>query len=282
MSLRFAIIGNPVTHSLSPVLHSAAFRALDIDATYERFTVTLEGLPQAWEEQLRPRFEGFNVTLPLKRAVVPLLDRVEDLAASVGAVNTVIRVEGRMVGTNTDILGIRESLKPFLHELRRQPAVVIGAGGTARSATAALAMDMEPSQLTYLVRDLTRASAVASLASSLLASPVGILQLESPESHRALANAAVIVQTTPVGMAPDITRTPVPTFRGFHRDQVAFDVIYRPVETEFMRQAASAGCRVVGGLDLFLLQGAAAFERWLGRPMPLGAVRPAVLAALSS
>ncbi len=282
MPARFAIIGHPVTHSLSPILHGAAFRALGIDATYDRLTIRTEDLTVAWEEQLRPHYNGFNVTLPLKSAVIPLLDSVEELAAAVGAVNTVTRLGDQLRGTNTDILGIRASLAPFIAQIRHIPAVVIGAGGTARSVTAAMASDVHPSHLTFLVRDLQRASDVAALASSLLSCPVEVSTLESPTAHIALSKAGLIVQTTPVGMAPEIERTPAPSFTGFRPEQVVFDVIYRPLETVFLRRAASAGCRVIGGLELFLLQGAAAFEQWLGRPMPLEAVRPAVAAAVAS
>ena len=282
MPLRFAIIGDPVVHSLSPLLHATAFRALGIDAEYGRIRIAQDEIKDVWARTLLPDYDGFNVTLPLKESVLPLLDTVDELAASVGAVNTVSRVDGRLHGTNTDILGIRGTLAPAMELIRHQPAVLIGAGGTSRSATAALAADIHPSKLTFLVRDPRRGRDVATLARSLLSCSVQILRLGTSEAFSSLSEARLIVQTTPVGMVPESGLDPVQDFQGFHRDQVVFDVIYRPLQTAMLRRAATAGSRVLGGLELFLLQGAAAFQLWTRRTLPLDVVRPVILEALSA
>ncbi len=282
VALRFAIIGDPVEHSMSPLLHGTAFRALGIDASYERIRIPKEDLNSVWVERLRHDLDGWNVTLPLKEAILPLLDEVDELATSVGAVNTVRRTSNRLVGTNTDILGIQHTLAPTLGSIRREAVVVIGAGGTARSVTAALAADVHPSRVAFVVREPARAESVAALARTLLSCPVQIVRSDSDAGNAVLAEARLIVQSTPVGMSPEVSRDPVPAFNTFRRDQVVFDVIYRPLETAFLRRAALAGCRVLTGLDLFLHQGAAAFQIWTGRPMPLDAVRPSILAALSA
>jgi shikimate dehydrogenase len=280
MTYRYAIIGDPIGHSLSPILHGAAFTALGIDATYESILVRPEDLRNTIAGRLSSEFDGFNVTLPHKSAVIPLLDDVDAFAASVGAVNTVVRRHGRLGGTNTDVLGIRRSLQPYLASLRDKPAVIIGAGGTARSAIAALAEDVHPAQLSLLVRDPDRASGPALLARNLLACPLRVVRLDDAVVGRALADAALIIQTTPVGMTPDTARSPLPTTHRFSPDQTVFDVIYRPLETALLTAARADGARVIGGLELFLEQGAAAFELWTGRAMPMDVVRPAVLRAL--
>lgn len=281
VSLRFAIIGDPVDHSLSPLLHGTAFRALGIDATYERLRIPREDLKSIWTQRLSREFDGWNVTLPLKEAVIPLIDEVDAVAASVGAVNTICRVSDRLYGTNTDILGIQHTLVTTLPSIRHQPVVVIGAGGTARSVTAALARDVQPSRVTFVVRDPGRATGVATLARDLLSCPVDVIRTKSHDAESALSDAGLIVQTSPAGMSPNDTQDPASFFASFRKEQVVFDVIYRPPETVFLRRAAQAGCRVMSGVELFLQQGAAAFQIWTGRAMPLDAVRPAILAALA-
>lgn len=281
MTSRYAIIGDPVEHSLSPVLHNTAFAALGIDAVYERLLVRSDDLAQTWSERLRTEFEGFNVTMPHKAAVIPLLDVVDDLATTVGAVNTVILRGGRLVGMNTDVLGIRRALEPFSASVRGRPAVIIGAGATARSAVAALASEAEPSRLTFLVREPHRASSHMELSQRILTCPAEVLRLDGPAVGQTLAEAALILQTTPVGMAPDITRSPLPPLFRFNPTQTLFDVIYRPPETALIASARRDGARVISGLELFLHQGAAAFEAWTGRPMPLDLVRPEIQAALN-
>lgn len=281
MTSRYAIIGDPVEHSLSPVLHNAAFAALGIDATYERLLVRSEDLVQTWSERLRREFVGLNVTMPHKAAVIPLLDDVDELAEEVGAVNTVVARGGRLKGMNTDVLGIRRALTPFTAALRGRPAVIIGAGATARSAIAALASEAAPSRVTFLVRDPYRAGSHLELSQKILTCPAEVLRLDDPAVGRTLANAALVLQTTPVGMAPDTTRCPLPSSHRFNPNQTLFDVIYRPLETAMMASARRDGASVISGLDLFLHQGAAAFEAWTGRPMPLDLVRPEIQAALN-
>lgn len=282
MPSRYAIIGDPIEHSLSPILHTAAFAALGIDATYERLLVRGDDLGRTWSERLRKEFDGFNVTMPHKTAVIPLLDEVDELARTVGAVNTVVRRDGRLEGMNTDVFGIRRALAPFAASVRGRPAIIIGAGATARSAVAALAAELAPSRLTFLVRDPDRASSHLGLSARILGCPTEALRLDEPAVGRTLTEAALILQSTPVGMIPDVDRSPLPIPHRFSADQTLFDVIYRPMETALMQAARRSGANVVGGLELFLHQGAAAFEVWTGRPMPLDLVRPAILTALTS
>jgi shikimate dehydrogenase len=282
MTSRYAIIGDPVEHSLSPVLHNAAFTALGIDATYERVLVRNEDLARAWSEELREAYDGLNVTMPHKATLIPMLDIVDEIARTVGAVNTVVRRGNRHEGMNTDILGIRRALAPFTASLRGRSVTVIGAGATTRSAVAALASDGAPSHLTFLVREPHRARPILELCQKLLPCPVEVLRLDESAVGRSLAEAGLILQTTPVGMVPDVDRSPLPFPHHFRPDQTLFDVIYRPMETALMRAARRDGASVVSGLELFIHQGAAAFEAWTGRTMPLDIVRPAVLTALAS
>jgi shikimate dehydrogenase len=282
MTARYAIIGDPIEHSLSPVLHNAAFAALGIDATYERLQVRAADLAQTWSDRLRTAFDGFNVTMPHKAAVLPMLDHVDELAKMVGAVNTVIRRGGRLEGMNTDVVGIRRALAPFAPSLRGRPAVIIGAGATARSAVAALATESVPSRLTFLVRDPVRAASHMDLSEKVLPCPAEVFRLESSEAARKLSEAALILQTTPVGMAPNVGHSALHIPHRFAPSQTLFDVIYRPLETALMASARRDGANVISGLELFLHQGAAAFEAWTGRPMPLDLVRPTILKALAA
>lgn len=266
------LLGDPVAHSRSPVIHNAAFRALGLDAVYLACRVAPAGLPAAVAGLKALGALGANVTVPHKEAVVPLLDRRSPTAEAVGAVNTLVfEGDGAVRGENTDVEGFLQSLRPHAERLHGTTMTVLGAGGAARAAAYALLTAFEPTRLTVVARHPGQARRLtAALASH---DPHGALRTVSfTEARAALRESALVVNATPVGMAPDVEATPWPHAEDFHSDLLVYDLVYAPPETRLLREATRQGAETLGGLPMLVAQAAASFYLWTGRAMPLDPV----------
>ncbi len=269
---RAAVLGSPIAHSLSPVLHRAAYAELGLEGwTYDRFEVDEQALP-GFFETLGSEWAGLSLTMPLKRAVIPLLDSVSDTAASVDAVNTVVLGEdGRRTGDNTDIPGMVAALRE--HGIDKvETAAVLGAGATASSALAALAR-ICPGEIVVHVRSEARAAEMRQWAERL---DVTVRIAAWDDAEQAL-HAPLVVNTTPAGVTDFLARA-VP-----ERPAALFDVLYdpgRPSSRPAGRRTAGA---VVSGLDLLVHQAVLQVEQMTGRsPAPLEAMRRAGEQALAA
>jgi shikimate dehydrogenase len=262
----FGLLGNPVGHSLSPPMHEAAYAELGMDARYVTFEPSPEALPAALDGAAALGIAGLNVTIPFKRDVLDLVEP-DDLAARIGAVNTVDLSGGRPTGHNTDAEGVLRAFERHGVALDGA-AVVVGAGGAGRAAAFALA----DAGMTVRIanRTVERAEELA-----------GAVEGASGHSLNALddllADASVLVNATSVGMEEDAT--PVPA-TALHGGLAVLDAVYRPVETRLLRDAAAAGATTVDGAWMLLYQGIAAFERWTGRDAPVDAMNGALRARL--
>ncbi|MGW5305047.1 shikimate dehydrogenase [Streptomyces griseoluteus] len=269
---RAAVLGKPIAHSLSPVLHRAAYAELGLDDwSYDRFEVDEAGLA-GFFEGLGPEWAGLSLTMPLKRAVMPLLDEVSETAASVDAVNTVVFTEdGRKAGDNTDIPGMVAALREHgIEEV--ESAAVLGAGATASSALAALAR-ICPGEVVVYVRSAARAAEMREWGERL---DMDVRTAEWADAAEAL-RAPLVIATTPAGTA-DALATAVP-----ERPATLFDVLYDPWPTELAARWSMFGGAVVGGLDLLVHQAVLQVERMTGRtPAPLEAMRRAGERALAA
>jgi shikimate dehydrogenase len=270
---RAAVLGSPIAHSLSPVLHRAAYRELGLTGwTYGRYDIDEDRLPGFLDSLDAGMWSGLSLTMPLKRAVIPLLDRVSDTARSVAAVNTVVFTEdGRRVGDNTDIPGMRAALRERgIGKVDR--AAILGAGATASSAIAALA-EVCSGEVTAYVRGAARAAQMREWGQR-LGVPVRIA--DWADAAEALA-APLVVATTPAGVTDSLAEA-VP-----ERPGALFDVLYEPWPTRLAATWNARGGAVVGGLDLLVHQAVLQVEQMTGRgPAPLAAMREAgerVLAA---
>ncbi|WEH42826.1 shikimate dehydrogenase [Streptomyces sp. AM 2-1-1] len=269
---RAAVLGSPIAHSLSPVLHRAAYAELGLDHwSYERHDVDEAGLP-SFVEKLDAGWAGLSLTMPLKRAVIPLLDEISDTAASVRAVNTlVLTADGRRVGDNTDIPGMVAALRERGVE-KVESAAVLGAGATASSALAALAVLCTGPVTTY-VRSRARADEMRGWGERL---GVDVRIADWAEAAGAFA-APLVVATTPAGTT-DTLAAAVPDAPG-----TLFDVLYEPWPTALAAAWADRGGAVVGGLDLLVHQAVLQVEQMTSRsPAPLAAMRAAGEAALAA
>ncbi|CDR05138.1 shikimate dehydrogenase [Streptomyces iranensis] len=269
---RAAVLGSPIAHSLSPVLHRAAYRELGLTGwTYDRFEVDEAGLPDFFKhlgEDAGPAWAGLSLTMPLKRAVIPLLDEISDTAASVEAVNTVVfGDDGRRRGDNTDIPGMLAALRERgVGRVAR--AAVLGAGATASSALAALSRICD-GEVTAYVRSEARAAEMRQWGERL---GVVVRTADWGDAAEALG-APLVIATTPAGTA-DALAAAVPD-----RPGALFDVLYEPWPTPLAAAWAARGGSVVGGLDLLVHQAVLQVEQMTGRaPAPLAAMREALAA----
>lgn len=266
-----AVLGSPIAHSLSPVLHRAAYEALGLTGwTYERFETDEAALP-GFLDGLGPRWAGLSLTMPLKRAVLPLLDSVSDTAASVEAVNTVVfGPDGRRTGDNTDIPGMIAALAER-GITSVESAAVLGAGATASSALAALSRICSGEVVVH-VRSAARAAEMRGWGERL-----GIpVRTESWDEAAKALHAPLVVATTPAG-STDALAAGVPAAPG-----TLFDVLYQPWPTPLAARWSARGGAVVGGLDLLVHQAVLQVEQMTGhRPAPLAAMRAAGEQALA-
>ncbi|MFH8790167.1 shikimate dehydrogenase [Streptomyces roseoverticillatus] len=269
---RAAVLGSPIAHSLSPVLHRAAYAELGLgEWTYDRFEVDEAALP-AFLDKLDGSWAGLSLTMPLKRAVIPLLDEVSATAAAVEAVNTVVFAEdGRRLGDNTDIPGIAAALRER-GVTEAASAAVLGAGATASSALAALA-GICTGEVTVYVRSEARAAEMREWGERL---GVAVRTEDWARAAEGLT-APLVVATTPAG-ATDALAEAVPD-----RPGALFDVLYEPWPTPLAAAWDTRGGTVLGGLDLLVHQAVLQVEQMTGRPRaPLAAMRAAGEAALAA
>lgn len=282
MTKRLGIIGYPIGHSISPIFQQAALDALGIDATYEKWEVTPEGVGDFVNGLRAPDSWGINITLPHKQAVIPLLDEVDEWATAAGAVNTIVNHDGRLTGHNTDGPGfLRALLVETGYDPKGTRALILGAGGAARGILLALARGGVDS-LVIANRTMERAETLAKLAVE-----NGVKSEAIPIAGnvliKAAASADLIVNCTSVGMShgPDEQGTPL-TAAQIPASAIVNDVVYTPLETPLLREAAAAGATALGGLHMLVYQGVLSFQMWTGQDAPADVMLAAATKEMTS
>ncbi|MGE3961341.1 MAG: shikimate dehydrogenase [Dehalococcoidia bacterium] len=278
---RIALLGHPVAHSISPRFQQAALDALGVDATYEAWDVPPDEVAIAVERLRSGDLLGANVTVPHKVAVMQLVDRPDALAERVGAVNTVVNRNGILEATNTDVAGILRTFEGAGVSLKGAQVALIGAGGAARAVVVAM-RQAGAARVTIVNRTPARAQELAFLGGDELDLRFAPLNPEDGTFRSTFRTANVVVQSTSVGMrhGPAEAESPIPN-DAVGNGQVAFDLVYVPEDTPFLRNAAEQGAVAIGGLDMLVHQGAAAFELWTGQRAPLEVMFHAARAALA-
>jgi shikimate dehydrogenase len=268
------LIGDPVTHSRSPLLHNAAFAKLGLHARYELWPTTATELAARVDSLRAPHILGANVTLPHKIAVLELLDRLDPLAELIGAANTIIReADGSLTGANTDAPAFLASLREEAgYDPAGQTIVILGASGAARAAAMAL-VGTGLERLVIANRTLERAEALLGdlLAASDADPQLFALPPDDPDLPALLAESSLIVNATSIGWHGD--QSPLPA-RLIPPSALVFDMVYR--QTQLLRDAAARGARSLDGADMLARQAALAFERWTGQRAPLDIMRAAL------
>ena len=280
MNTALGIIGFPIGHSISPVFQQAALDCCAIPARYRAYNVHPEDVAAFVAELRLPAILGINVTVPHKESVIPFLDNLDDWAAEAGAVNTIVHRRGRLTGYNTDGYGFLRALREGAgFDPAGSRALILGAGGAARGVVLALARE-KVAQLTIANRTAGRAEILARLAQSrgVAAAALPLPSMANPDPALAAAarQADLIVNCTTIGMAhgPQADGVPLP-WQLLAPGALVYDLVYNPPQTRLLGEAAQAGIATLGGIEMLVYQGAAAFELWLERPAPV----PEMLAA---
>jgi shikimate dehydrogenase len=273
------VIGDPIEHTMSPVMHNAAFKKLGIDYLYVPFRVRKEELEKAIAGMRALNIRGLNVTIPHKVEVISFLDKVDPLVEKIGAVNTVVNDGGVLTGYNTDATGFLQALLERGVEPKGKNTVILGAGGASRAISFILAE--RGAHLVILNRqlELDWAEELAQRISRIFNKEIKALVLNEENLAEVLERAEVLVNATSVGMSPNIDETPVPA-RLLKPGLVVFDIVYNPIKTRLLREAEAAGVKAIGGLDMLVWQGALAFEKWTGHKAPLELMKREVIKAL--
>jgi shikimate dehydrogenase len=264
-----ALIGDPVEHTMSPAMHNAAFQKLGLDYVYLPFRVESKQLKQAVAGFRALNVRGINVTIPHKVAVMPLLDKPDPLAEKIGAVNTVVNDNGKLKGYNTDAEGFLQALLEHGFKPKNKKVVVLGAGGASRAISYILAQ--QGANITILNRkqELDWALDIARLIKTNFNQTVEALELSRLAD---VLPADLLVNATSVGMFPNAKDSPAPA-QLLSKVPLVFDIVYNPIKTKLLKDAAVAGAKTVSGVDMLAWQGALAFEKWTGKKAPLDLMR---------
>ncbi len=243
------VMGDPIAHSRSPRLHTAAFRAVGLEWTYHALLVPARDPQQAVPYLRHPNFRGANVTLPHKTAVMALLDGIDPAAEAIGAVNTIVPEQGRLIGYNTDKAGFLAPLAEAGRDWSGAEALVFGDGGAAKAVVAGL------TDLGMRVKIVSRRA--------------GQSRISYAEAFGRLAGCDLLVNATPLGLPPHADASPLDGYEGrLSPTLTGYDLIYEPETTPFLKRIAEAGGTVIGGKRMFREQAAASFRLWTGRSMP--------------
>lgn len=272
-----AVIGDPVEHSLSPLMHNAAFQAASVNYVYVAFRVKDVAGCLAGMRAL-PGFRGMSVTLPHKMAVMDHLDEIEPMAQHVGCVNTIVNENGKLIGLTTDGPGTLKAFADADVSLDGAKVLFVGSGGAVRAVAFAVAELSKAKQITILGRTPARVAAIADDLSektscSIMRGDLAQDLVEAMQSHD------VVVHGTPIGMHPHTDDSPIPHTL-FRPGQVVFDMVYRPYRTRLIREAEAAGCKTIPGVEMLINQAVLQFERWTGVEAPYRVMRDVVVAEL--
>jgi len=276
--IQLGLIGYPLGHSLSPDIHNAALKACDLQGEYTLFSIPpddSDALKALLKRVRDGEISGLNVTIPHKQNVIPLLDELTPTSRAIGAVNTIFMQEGKLMGDNTDVPGFLADLEKFFGNREsgignrksstknRKSALVLGAGGSARAVVYALAQDGWDIAITA-----RRSEQAQELIAKLPNSDSRITSIEFNALYSLLSTFSLIVNTTPVGMSPNMDASPWPANLSFPPDAAIYDLVYNPRETKLVMDARTAGLSATTSLGMLVEQAALSFEIWTGCNLP--------------
>ncbi len=270
------LLGSPVAHSISPQMHNEAFRQLGLDYVYLAFDVTPEHLESAVLGLKAIGIHGFNLTMPLKVHIIPLLDELTPAARLANAVNTVIIKDGVLIGHNTDGIGYMHSVIDAGYDIIGKKMTLLGAGGAATAICVQAALD-GVSAIDMFKRKNASWDDTLAFCQKIAAETGCPIRLQDISDQNALAesisDSAILTNATNVGMAPDTEKSPITDVSVLRKDLIVSDIIYNPKETLLLKQAKEVGCSHFNGLYMLLYQGAAAFTYWTGEKMPIQLIK---------
>lgn len=264
------IIGHPIKHSLSPMMHNLSFKSQGLNYIYLPFDIPTSALKESLKAANILGIKGLNVTLPHKERIIQYLDHVSEEASTVGAVNTIVNEGNQLFGYNTDINGIIASLDSYKDKLNKSTATVIGAGGAARSVIYSLIRHFKVDKINIINRTEERSEAIKDyFKDKMHFDNISTFELMAKENIEVYKTSTLIVNTTSLGMHPNLDDTPTDLIESFNSDQIVFDLVYNPLKTKFLQLAEQSGAIVINGLKMFVIQGARSFELWTGKTMDI-------------
>lgn len=254
------IIANPVEHSMSPAMQNLYAERTGVDFAYLPFRVKEEELEAAVKGAYALNLVGLNVTVPHKQAVMKYLAEIDEDAAAIGAVNTLVHTEGGYKGYNTDAAGLLRAMKKSEISIKGENCILIGAGGAAKAAAYLLAKE-EASTIYVLNRSVDKAEELAGYINRLTGRQV-MIPMKISDYHKIPDGSYLAIQSTSVGMHPNVDAAPIEDKEFYKKIHTGIDIIYTPMETRFMKYVKDAGGKAVNGLDMLLYQGIIAYELW--------------------
>lgn len=270
------LLGSPVSHSISPMMHNEAFRLLDLDYVYLAFDVGAEQMEAAVDGLRTLNVRGFNVTMPGKNIMTTLCDKLSPAAEISGAVNTVVNDNGILTGYTTDGIGYMRAVRDAGHDIIGKKMTLLGAGGAATAVLVQAALDGLSEISVFSIRDqfFERAGNIVSQLNERTSCKVNLYDFDDESLLRKeIAESAILTNGTSVGMAPNTDRSIITDATMFHKDLIVSDVIYNPRETKLLQLAKAAGCHTFNGLYMLLYQGVEAFKLWTGQDMPVDIIK---------
>lgn len=270
------LLGSPVSHSISPMMHNESFKQLDLDYVYLAFDVGTDTLETAVNGLRALNVRGFNLTMPNKNLMTTLCDKLSPAAEISGAVNTVVNDNGILTGYTTDGIGYMRAVGDAGHNIIGKKMTLLGAGGAATAVLTQAALDGVSEISVFSIRDafFERAQRIVDSLNERTSCKVKLYDF-SDESilRREIGDSAILTNGTSVGMAPNTNRSIITDTSMFHKDLIVSDVIYNPRETLLLKLAKEAGCQTFNGLYMLLYQGAEAFKIWTGEEMPVSIIK---------
>ncbi len=268
------VIGDPIEHTLSPIMHNAAFNALGLDYVFLAFKVKTAEVETAIDGMRALKIRGLNVTMPHKTSVIKHLDRVDLSAQIVNSVNTILNKENLLFGFNTDGIGALKALKENGVQLKGRKVLLLGAGGAARAIAYTLAKEAD--ELAVLNRTVKQAQELARLLQKSLNKKVVAGSLSPKDIQSSIRDSDILVNATSVGMKPKTDESPIPS-KLLRSNMAVMDIVYNPLETKLAKEAKEMGAKVVSGVEMLIYQGAESFTLWTGKAAPVEVMKQAAL-----
>ena len=273
------VIGHPIEHSMSPVMHNAALNDLSLDYIYLAYDISPSDLKKAILGFKKSNVKGINVTIPHKEAIISYLDELDPLSKQIGAVNTIKNEGGVLLGRNTDALGAKQALLDAGFKIKGKKALILGAGGAARAISFALSEEID--EIFIVNRTEERAIKLTKELQEKAKIKATGKEMSEKTLRTLMGSVDILINTTPIGMYPKIDISPIPKDL-LNENLFIFDIIYNPLQTRLLKDAKEAGYKVLNGLNMFINQGALAFEWWTGKKPNVNLMKDKIIEQLGN
>lgn len=273
----FGVVGHPIQHSLSPLMHNAVFKKLGLNYSYSAFDIEKNDLDIFLDRCREGNFLGLNVTIPYKISVIRYLDSLDEKAKLINAVNTIKFEDSMLLGHNTDGLGCVRALEEEGERIKGKRILVLGAGGAARAI--AFQCTLEGAEIAISNRTMEKAMRLAKEIREKLNRRILVVNFSESSIREIISTTDILINTTSVGMHPKVRRSPISP-EVLDPELTVMDIVYNPIETQLLKNAKRIGCKTIDGVGMFVHQGAESLKIWLDIKPPIDVMRRVVLEKL--